>query len=371
MDADRLHSSSLTPGRWLLAVFVASVLLSAPLALAADDPAFIGPVRVRDLSPISMLRLDFVPAHACSDDGSLSVLRVNYSEANVFMVSDAAENFLEARRQQGGLSASDVHALMQGKSDFFIFDAELAITDFEYIRALSKRTQVRIEWPVMSRGGGFLDHTIEEFHSATGLNSADRNMIDRNDVNIAARINGSTFALTGGGTHTTSGDPTIAVQHSFPVGPDADLVLETAAKIALGGERGFFSSGASDLGVQLSAERRFSRDAFYGGINFVRVGNGRVFRVFRLSNSPGVIAAWERRLGTRTWGIVQTTWSRETLKPASHSPLDDDRIQVTAGVRRKLGSRLIGTVALTENIVHFKNTPDIGVHVSIAWFLNR
>ncbi len=347
-----------------------SILLAAAPDLIAADPQFIGPVRVRDLSPISMLRLDFVPAHACSDDPSLSVLRVNYSDANVFMVSGTVESYLETRRQERGLTASDVNALLKQQDDFFIFDAEVAVADVEYIRALSKRTQVRLEWPLISRGGGFLDHTIEQFHSSAGLGSADRDVIDRNDVNIVARMDGRTFALTGRGTHVAPGDPTVSLQHSFPLGTDADVILEAAAKIALGGERGYFSSGASDLGVQVSAERRFSRNAFYGGISFVRVGEGHVFHVFRLSNSPSVIGAWERRMGAATWLITQTTWSRETLKPATRSPLDEDRIQITAGVRRRVGHRAIATFALTENIVHFKNTPDIGVHVSLAWFLN-
>lgn len=357
--------------RLRIALAISALSLFASALPAADDPQFIGPVRVRDLSPISMLRLDFVPAHACSDDPSLTVLRIGHSEANVFMVSDAAENYLESRKGSGGLTTADINALLHGPDDFFIFDGELAITDFELIHALSNRTQVRVEWPLLSRGGGFLDHTIEQFHSSTGLNSADRDLIDRNDVNIAAKINGHTFALTSRSTHVAAGDPIVAVQHSFPIGRDADVILESAAKIALGGERGYFSSGASDLGVQLSAEKRFRRDAIYGGISFVRVGNGRVFRVFRLSNSPSVIAAWEHRFGGRTWLIAQTTWSRETLKPASHSPLDEDRIQITGGIRRRVGQRAVATVALTENLIHFKNTPDIGVHVSVAWFLSR
>lgn len=370
MSKDRPLPPILIPSR-LFVVAAVIALLSALNLAAADDPPFIGPVRVRDLSPISMLRLDFIPAHACSDDPSLTVLRINHSDANVFMVSGTAETYLESRRRNQGLTASDVKALLQGPSDFFIFDAELAITDIEFIRALSERTQMRIEWPLLSRGGGFLDHTIEQFHSSTGLPAADRDLIDRNDVNIAARINGKTFALTGRDTHTTSGDPTISIQHSFPIGSHADVIVETAAKVALGGERGYFSSGASDLGVQLSAERRFRRNALYGGVSFVRVGNGHVFRVFQLSNSPSVIAAWEHRFGSRTWFIAQTTWSRETLKPATNSPLDDDRIQMTAGIRHRIGPRMIATVALTENLIHFKNTPDIGVHASLAWFISR
>lgn len=350
----------------LLAVFAAGTIDAG-----AADPDFIGPVRVRDLSPISMLRLDFVPAHACSDDASLSVLRVDYSEANVFILSGAVEQYLERRNRTAPLTRADIDALARGREDFFVFDAELSFIDIEYIRALSKRTQIRIEWPILSRGGGFLDHSIEQFHSHTGLRSAGRNLVDRDDVNIAARINGARFGLHDSETHTAAGDPTISLSQSFPAGRNTHVIVEGAAKVALGGERNYFSSGASDFGVQVSAETLFRRDALYAGLNFVRVGDGRVFGVFRLSNSVTGMAAAERRISSRTWIIAQTTWSRETLKPETHSPLDEDRIQVTGGIRRKIGRSVITTVALTENVAHYKNTPDIGVHVSLAWLLSR
>ncbi len=355
----------------LLTTLLTTSLFSSAYAAGGDTPPFIGPLRIRDLSPISMLRLDFVPAHACSDDESLSVFRIDHSEANVFIVSDAAASYLEQRHSSSPLTASDIDRMMAKPGDFFIFDAELAITDFEYIRALSERTQVRVEWPVISRGGSFLDDTIQSFHSQVGLNSADRDLIARNDVNIAARINGASVVLLGRATQTTSGDPTVSVSHSFPLPRNVDVIVEGAVKIALGGERGFFSSGASDTGIQLSAEKRLRRNALYASLNFVRVGNGRVYRTFRLSNSPSAMLAWERGFGARSWTVMQTTWSRETLKPETHSPLDQDRIQVSGGLRHMIGPRVAATVALTENLVHFKNTPDLGVHVSIAWIISR
>lgn len=353
----------------LLSLLVAA--LEPAQSLAAGVPPFIGPIRIRDLSPISMLRLDFVPAHACTGDASLRVLRVDYSEANVFIVSDTVSEYLEERGSSRRFTDEDLARLASSSGDYFIFDAELVFADFEYIRALSARTQMRVEWPLLARGGGFLDSTIETFHSATGLNSAQRDLLARNDVNIVARIGGATVTEVGPRTRTALGDPTLSLSQSFPMGPDADLTIEGAAKIALGGERSFFSSGATDWGVQVAAEKRFKRNAFYADANFVRVGNGRVFQEFRLTNSPTALLAWERKAGPRTWTVVQTTWSRETLKPRTNTPLDEDRIQISGGLRRSVGRNAVATFAITENVVHFKNTPDLGVHLSLAWIMGH
>jgi hypothetical protein len=155
--------------RLSLLVTAAALLFSCPIGAAGGPPPFIGPLRIRDLSPISMLRLDLVPAHARPGDEKISVIHVDYAEANIFIVSERTVDYLKARRSSLPLGRKDYDALMAGPGDFFIFDAELVYANFEYVRSLSPRTQVRIEWPLISQGGGFLDRTIESFHSETGL----------------------------------------------------------------------------------------------------------------------------------------------------------------------------------------------------------
>jgi hypothetical protein len=64
---------------------------------------------------------------------------------------------------------------------------------------------------------------------------------------------------------------------------------------------------------------------------------------------------------------VQGSWSRSTFKGAAESAFTDDRTQVSLGWRQRLSPHLVATAALTENVIHFKNTPDIAIHFSMGW----
>jgi hypothetical protein len=68
--------------------------------------------------------------------------------------------------------------------------------------------------------------------------------------------------------------------------------------------------------------------------------------------------------------LAQMTWSKSTVAGIESSDLTDDRMQISVGLRhRPPRARYTASLALTENVVHYKNTPDIGIHFGFAWIL--
>lgn len=350
---------------------LAAFLLAASAALAAEPPAeFFGPLRIRDLSPISMLRLDFVPAHGVESD-DLRVVRVSYSHANVYIVSKTVSDYLRARGTDDPLSAQDVDALLAADGDVYYFDGELSLVELEYLRSIAHNTVVQVTWPLHIHGGGYFDRTIEGFHELIGHNTADRDLTSRNDMQVVARLGEDRLVMIDHGTTAGTGDPTVSIRRHFSLGRRTTFVLEGAVKIPVGDESNFFSSGHTDYGVQLSLQKEFARQAFYVGASHVFIGETRIFPNFPLSDPQSAAIAWERKVGRSTWAIAQATWGRAAFRDIDVEEITSDRNQVSIGLRRTLKNRAMLTLALTENVIHFKNTPDFGVHFGIGWILRR
>jgi hypothetical protein len=346
------------------------LLVAAPLPGHAAEPRFLGPLRIRDLSPISMLRLDFAPAHAV-DDEQVRAIRVNYSHANVYIVSGAADEFLIERNSDSPLSGDDVRAMLSREGNVFFFDGELSLVEIEYIHSLTPSMQVQVAWPLHIHGGGFLDRTIEGFHDATGLGRASRHLMSRNDMHVVARLGDDELVMIERGTRAGHGDPTISLRHASRLGRGMSLVAEAAVKIPAGDPEHYFSSGHSDMGVQLSLQKQFERNALYLGGSWVRVGDTRLFPNFALTDAQSISLAWEYAFSGMTWGIVQGSWGRGAFRGAETSSMTDDRNQISLGLRRRLSDRSAVTFALTENVIHFKNTPDIGIHLGVGFLLRK
>jgi len=346
--------------RPLLLVFLA-------MSTYAQEAPFLGPLRIRDLSPIAALRLDFIPAHGFYGSTRGQALRINYSEANVFIVSDAVADYLRKRNRPDPLGPQDIQAILSPDGDVFFFDGEIGTVDVEYIRSISDHMQLQVEWPILMRGGGFLDRFIEGFHEVTGLNTAYRDLTARNDFQVVTRIGTDTLVLNERGTDAATGDPTVSLRHVTKLGRGRHLTTEVGVKVPVGDEARFFFSGDFDYGLQMSLQQQWERQALYLDASYVWVGDIRVFPNFPLNNSPTITAAWERRIGLQHWAIVQGSWSRSTFKGAAESAFTDDRTQVSIGWRQRLSPHLVTTAALTENVIRFKNTPDFAIHFSMGW----
>lgn len=345
-----------------------TAILLALLALpaAAQAPSFAGPLRIRDLSPISILRLDFPPAWGVGPEPKRA-LRVQYSTANIFILSDVAAEFLESRGADDPLQREDVEALLGVPGDVFLFDGEISIIEAEYVRAIAPRTHLQITWPLHLHGGGFLDRTIEAFHETTGLNTARRDLLSRNDMHVVARLGEDRLVMVDRGTRAGTGDPSVALRHAFVLRGRSSLVAEAGVKIPIGDDQQYFSSGEADYGVQLSWQKAYEKNALYASASWVWLGGLRIFPSFPVTDTPTVNIAWERRTSPGAWTIAQASWSRSTFDGANDSQMNDDRMLVSIGRRRVLPGGIIGWLAFTENVLSYKTTPDLSIHAGFGW----
>jgi hypothetical protein len=255
--------------------------------------------------------------------------------------------------------------------DAYYVDGEFGLLDLTLHYAVSRRSSVYLTLPVYDYTGGFLDSTVEGFHDTFGLGSAGRDYVDRNRFQAIASLGGQRVALLGSPVEGGLGDPVLGVRRNWPLGESHwRLVVDGAAKIALRGEKPFLSTGANDYGLQASLQGKFRRQGLYFSASAVRT-DGRVLGVpVGRRVIPTVTAAWEAGLTRSTNVILQLYASESAVRDTPIEEIKANKYQASLGLRSRRGKLVYG-FAVTENLVNFQNTPDVGLSLTLAWISPR
>lgn len=298
-----------------------------------------GPLRLRDMTPFNLLSLDMPPAPIAREGWQIEAV---LSRANVFMMSDNVKS--------GAAKAGE---------DFYFVDGEIGLLELSF-----QYGAVYFSLPVYDYTGGFLDSTVDRFHESFGFGTAGRDLVARDQFQAVVSLNGQQIAVT---TPPPSGlgDPVIGVRWPFE-GSRWTLVLDGAAKIAVRDERSGLSTGSNDYGVQASLQRKLGRQGIYLNASLVRT-DGKVFGVPAGNRVvPTITAAYELALTRRTNAILQLQASESAIRETSLDEIKANKYQASLGLRSRQG-RLVYGFSVTENLVNFQNTPDIGLSLMLGW----
>ena len=334
--------------------------------LAPPEYPKLGLLRERDLSPFGFLRLDMRPAHAVwAPPGSWGV-EVLLGYQNTWVMSQNVEEYLMSLPGRRTLGTAEADAIRALPGEAYLVDLELGLVDVTLHRKLTEHWGVNVTISGMHYGGGFLDGTIEDFHKAFGFGSVGRPAVARNSVNSIFDLKSvnSTLLLNAppdGGVL----DPTFGLRYSVAAAPSPwNLVLESAVKIPIDGERQFLSTGNTDVGLQATLQRFAGRHAGYVSAAAVRTKGGIFGSSDRTQIVPTYIFGYEYSLSQRTGVVAQFYVSPSMLK---HEDTDleellETKYQVSVGVRHRINAS-VWSFVVTENIQNYNNTPDIGFQI--------
>lgn len=330
----------------------------------------IGLLRVRDLTPFGILRLDFLPAHAVTAKPGTWALEVNLSYQNTYVLSENVAEYLEER--DGGrrvsMTQEDVDAILAQGEEAYLVDLEMGLVDLTAHYRFNRHWGGYLTVPVLLFRDGYLDSTIEGFHEEFGFSTANRDLAVRNRFQVVVASEAATMAILeapGDGI----GDPVLGARYSLFAEPDGwNLILEGAVKVGWSDQRPFLSSGKSDAGVQLSYQKFFDRQAFYltGSAVYFSGSDSSVTPDLK-QVIPTVVLGWERRLTRRTNAILQLYMSPSVVREED-SALDEltaEKYLLSLGLQARRGEWFY-RFALTENLQNFSNTPDVGLTFSLA-----
>jgi hypothetical protein len=330
-----------------------------------------GLLRGRDLTPFGLLRLDMLPAHTADAEPGTWVLEILYAYQNTFVMSENVRSYLGQRNiGRQPLRPEDAAAILALPGDAYYVDGEIGYADLIVQRRINDYWSVYFTVPYISYGSGVLDSTIESFHDTFGFSQQGRDLVARNEFQIVYGIGDVRFAMLDRSTAGGFGDPVVGIRYSFPEPRFGwDIVMELAAKFAIDGERFLLSTGRHDYGAQITLQRRLGktgRHAVYLSGSGVYYAGGPEIPGDRSELIPTFLAGYSYGLTPRTSIILQGYVSQSVIQDTTLEELKEEKYQMSLGVQSRSKNILL-SLAVTENISNFNNTPDIGVQFGIAY----
>src|SRR5712691_9011949 len=365
-----------SPSRRLRATALFFFFLLGSAAAAAEDAAQPAPeyvkfglLRERDLTPFGFLRLDMRPAHAVwAPPGSWGV-EVLLGYQNTWAMSPNVEKYLKSLPGRRRLGPADVDAIRALPGEAYLFDLELGLVDVTLHRKLAEHWSVNATFSAVNYSGGFMDGLIEDFHKTFGFDSYGRPAVERNTVNVILDLkNAQTVFLN---AHLDGGllDPTFGLRYSVAAAPSPwNLVLESAVKVPIDGQRDFLSTGHTDVGLEATLQRFAGRHAAYLSAAAVRTRGSVLTASDRSQIVPTYIFGYEYSVSQKTNIVAQYYVSPSVF---THEDTDLEgllrtKYQISIGLRRRVDAS-VWTFAITENMRNFDNTPDIGFQIGWAY----
>ena len=239
-----------------------------------------------------------------------------------------------------------------------ILDGETTRFTLLFRRGLSRRFEVGLKIPYVSQSGGFLDSTIEGYHSIFGFPQGGRDQAPRNRLLYYYRRDGVDrlrFDTSGSGV----GDLALTgAWQLYQSGSDEKeaLVLNASLKLPTGDSDQFRGSGSTDIALWLNggAEGKFAYGKWttYGAAGLLYLTEGKVL--------PDQQKNWA---GFGSLGLGWQTplpWLGLKVQADAHTPFfrDSDLKEISANSVQLIAG---GTLYLSE-----KTSLDIGVGEDLA-----
>lgn len=345
-----------------IALVCTAVLCATAHAEAGPGP---GIVRARDLTPLGLQRLDMRPTDMSDRPIGRWSVEVQAAYQNTFAMSEDAQTYLK-HRDAGriALRPEDARALLTAPRDSYYVDVEVGVLDIILQRRFTRQLAAFFEVPYIHYGEGKLDTLIEGFHDTAGLGQMGRDLVARDRFQIVYRFGDTSVQMLDREVRGGFGDPIAGVRYMPSLAGPWQFALEAAAKFPVAGERLLLSTGRTDVGVQAATRRRFGRTTLQASASLVHYSGG--FESADDELIPTLIVAGSYAATPATSIIVQSYASRSPVRGTTVAELDDNKYQLSLGLQSSFRS-WTWTLAITENIANFNNTPDVGFQLGLSY----
>jgi hypothetical protein len=164
-------------------------------------------------------------------------------------------------------------------------------------------------------------------------------------------------------------DPTIGIRYSgLGSMMGWDVVVEAAAKVPVGGQRDFLSTGDTDYGLEATFQRFMNNHAYYLSLSGVYYDGTHSITPTDAQVIPTLILGWEWRMSSDTHLLLQG-YASPSIYSHEETDLHEllvDKYQLSIGLYHRMGAGVV-SFGITENFQNINNTPDIGLQLGWAY----
>lgn len=320
-------------------------LLSADVAAEAEhtDPntsqpvsKWVGPIEMQNQFPLALNHISLSPMSPDTIPEGALFLRGTYSVSNTYILARGS----------------------------YSIDGEYRVANIAGRYGVSDRLDVGLDIPIIWRGGGYLDHFVDDFHQAFGMPRGDRPGRENDKFgNIGVNDDNTAFAITEEGTQI--GDATVAARYSLRQSESnlSDLTLVTSIRLPTRTEASY-GQDSVDLAGALVGATVHGRARYYWGAGYIYYGDVTL---------DGL--TYDRHHGEGFLGVEYLLNDRWALQVAfiGASPLTKQvkefpgySFYIDTGVTYRLTQNETLQLLLRENPAHQDSTADFTVMVGFT-----
>lgn len=251
-------------------------------------------------------------------------------------------------------------------------DAEIQELVLRACMGVDDNSSVSIELPLRYVSGGILDGAIEDFHKAFGIANDYRDLFPRNQFAFELNLGDGLENWSGAGTEQTGfalGNIVLGINRKLPYFKPLGIEAAISANLKLptGTRTEYFGGQSVDVGAMVSMVKGFGPLYLYASPGVVYYSQqeeiGIVLRQWHFS---GLFAAELHPANTNNSWIAQLLMESGIAK--SFGGFTQDTYEFTLGYKRRLSKNTVLEIGFLENLFHFDNSPDIGLHAGITRF---
>ncbi|MCH9047077.1 MAG: DUF3187 family protein [SAR324 cluster bacterium] len=328
-----------------------------------------GPIRVRNLFPLSLPFLGFLPDEQMFLPPGHLVAGITMSLSNTY----ARTGGITAGRTEGvrnPFREADFDRVIADNpgTDQFFLDMETLRVVLLFTYGVTEDLQVDVELPFLAIGGGILDNLIQEFHDTLGLGQSNRTTFPKNATTLALFLNGEKL-FRSGFSYKGLGDVVVSAKWPIYEGAEGDKFLpkidaRVAVKLPTGDADRLLGSGHTDYGIGVASSILFGRGCLHLNLGAIFPGDWDLLPGLDPDPIYSLLVAWEFLLGANPdiSYLIQDKITTSPFRTASDTELAELSHEVSFGMKIDLTPNDRITLALTENHSGFNNSSDIGFH---------
>lgn len=289
------------------------------------------------------------------------------SIANTFVRSESTQRALQERSERAPVTREFLEQVRrEGLGEpIFYADGETFRTEVRLRRGLSGGRELEFRLPMTEVGGGAMDELLEGFHDLTSLDQDGRNNVPKNEAGFFVELIDRDVELDPT-TSLSLSDPSLAIRgRRDSATPGRHMIWEASVKLPLADDDNLASSGSFDAAAQTQWSRCKARQCRYGALNLRYLGEWETLGL-PARFVPGGYVGLEQIWREATW-VVQLMIAGTTLDNIRVEDLHSEVWLLSFGLHKQLGEHYAMTAAITENVAHFENGPDL----TLSWSLRR
>lgn len=307
------------------------------------------------LCPVAAVADDFAPFYTFSKGPLAQLYGLPAAEGGVLLAPGARSTALS-------VDLTSHHVYRNSANETLFFDGESYRTTLVFRQGLARGYEWGFDLPYTAHEGGFLDHTIYEWHDFFGLPQGGRGSVPNNQLQFQYVRNGIVLLDL---KQATSGVGDLRLHGARRLGTHS--ALRATLKLPTGDSRELLGSGAADLALWLSGEGTATGASvwYFGTAGALALGSGDILpdQQHRLVAFGSAGAAWS----PAGWPTFQLQLDGHTpfYRDTTLVPLGASSLSIVFGGRAKIGARTHLDLGVSEDLL-LATAPDVTFHLRLS-----